>query len=461
MSALMLFADITAFLMAGFLVYLLNIPLRLFVFTLEDLRYLAVLLMCLTLYCSSRLYPGVGINPAEEIRLVALYTSLGCLIGVFVLGLIRFEWRPNYWALFPACGFSVLSVLLMRWVVRMVSVRIGMWGEPIVVYGSGGNVNQLTRFFLNRRRLGFIPTLIVTNMNDTAAITSPVPMMNSCDLFECPVTMFSGRGIHTVLVDISDGAELLDLRANKMLARLFSRVIYASGLDWMEGASLHVHDFEGLMGVEASKHTLSPLGITLKRLMDISGALFMGLFTLPVTILAALWIKRVSPGPVFYIQERVGMDRRHIRVYKFRTMVQDADQLLDDYLSLNPAEQKEWEQTQKLRCDPRVIRGGDFLRKFSIDELPQIFNVLLGEMSLVGPRPMMADQVKLYGENIEAYCAVRPGITGLWQVSGRNHTTFQERARFDRYYIHNWSLWLDMYILTRTVWVVLSRDGAY
>jgi lipopolysaccharide/colanic/teichoic acid biosynthesis glycosyltransferase len=142
-------------------------------------------------------------------------------------------------------------------------------------------------------------------------------------------------------------------------------------------------------------------------------------------------------------------------------MVQDADQLLDDYLSLNPAEQKEWEQTQKLRCDPRVIRGGDFLRKFSIDELPQIFNVLLGEMSLVGPRPMMADQVKLYGENIEAYCAVRPGITGLWQVSGRNHTTFQERARFDRYYIHNWSLWLDMYILTRTVWVVLSRDGAY
>jgi lipopolysaccharide/colanic/teichoic acid biosynthesis glycosyltransferase len=182
-------------------------------------------------------------------------------------------------------------------------------------------------------------------------------------------------------------------------------------------------------------------------------------------------IKLDSPGPVFYSQERISMDRRRkkrlgadtrkIFIYKFRSMYINADQMLTEHLANDQQARQEWNQTQKLRNDPRITPVGRWLRKFSIDEIPQLYNVLKGEMSLVGPRPMMTDQVKSYGKSFEAYSRVRPGLTGFWQVSGRNTTTFQERARFDLYYVHNWSIWLDLYILARTVWVVLSREGAY
>jgi lipopolysaccharide/colanic/teichoic acid biosynthesis glycosyltransferase len=184
-----------------------------------------------------------------------------------------------------------------------------------------------------------------------------------------------------------------------------------------------------------------------------------------------LLIKLDSPGPVFYTQERISQDRRkkkrmdgsmrRIFIYKFRSMHLNADQALAEYLDSNPQARLEWDQTQKLRADPRITRVGKWLRKLSIDEVPQLYNVLRGEMSLVGPRPIMTDQVRPYGQSFETYTGVRPGLTGLWQVSGRNATTFKERTRFDLYYVHNWSIWLDLYIISRTVWVILSRDGAY
>jgi lipopolysaccharide/colanic/teichoic acid biosynthesis glycosyltransferase len=142
-------------------------------------------------------------------------------------------------------------------------------------------------------------------------------------------------------------------------------------------------------------------------------------------------------------------------------MVINAEQALVDYLKQNAEAQREWDKTQKLRNDPRVTRVGMLLRRFSIDEIPQLFNVLLGDMSLVGPRPIMLNQIRMYAEGINIYQGVRPGMTGLWQVSGRNRTTFRERARFDVYYVRHWSIWLDIYILLRTVWIVLSHDGAY
>ena len=127
----------------------------------------------------------------------------------------------------------------------------------------------------------------------------------------------------------------------------------------------------------------------------------------------------------------------------------------------NPAAKAEWDRTQKLVDDPRITKPGKWIRKFSIDELPQLLNILKGEMSLVGPRPMMLSQPEEYGENFPAYCTVRPGLTGMWQVSGRNSLSFADRARFDLYYLRNWSLWLDFYILLRTAWVVaVTQDGA-
>ena len=149
------------------------------------------------------------------------------------------------------------------------------------------------------------------------------------------------------------------------------------------------------------------------------------------------------------------------KTYKFRTMIENADEKLKHYLSNNPDIKKEWDNNQKLKHDPRVTLIGKFLRATSLDELPQLINVLKGEMSLVGPRPIVESEIQKYDKNYELYKRVKPGMTGLWQVSGRNNTTYKERVEFDCYYVRNWSFSLDVYILLRTIRVVLFRHGAY
>ncbi|HQX00995.1 MAG TPA: exopolysaccharide biosynthesis polyprenyl glycosylphosphotransferase, partial [Anaerolineales bacterium] len=245
------------------------------------------------------------------------------------------------------------------------------------------------------------------------------------------------------------------------LLRKFKRMIFISDMDWLEGASIAYHDFEGMLGMEAQQNFLNPLSAVLKRMMDILIAGTAGLVSLPLILLAAVLIKLDSSGSVLYKQERVGKDGKRIKIYKFRSMREDGERVMAEYLAGNASAQDEWAETQKLKEDPRITRVGKWVRKFSVDELPQLYNILKGDMSVVGPRPILVEQKKLYGEGLEVYTSVRPGLTGFWQVSGRNRTSFCQRAIYDVYYVRNWSVWLDTYILLRTIWVVLSRDGAY
>jgi lipopolysaccharide/colanic/teichoic acid biosynthesis glycosyltransferase len=175
----------------------------------------------------------------------------------------------------------------------------------------------------------------------------------------------------------------------------------------------------------------------------------------------AVIIKLTSRGPVIYGHERVGRGNSRFRAWKFRTMVDNAEDLIEDYLNQYPELRDEWERTHKLKNDPRVTAVGRFMRKWSIDELPQLWNVLVGEMSAVGPRPIVPNEIVTYGEHFEIFCSVLPGMTGLWQVCGRNDTSFEERIRLGVYYIHRWSPWLDLYLLGRTVKTVLFSKGAY
>ena len=158
---------------------------------------------------------------------------------------------------------------------------------------------------------------------------------------------------------------------------------------------------------------------------------------------------------------RIGQGGNVVNIWKIRTMYPDADKPLKTYLEQNPQMRAEWEVTQKLNNDPRVTQIGRILRKFSLDEFPQLINVLKGEMSLVGPRPCMPDQISLYKKCFVLYKHVLPGLTGLWQVSGRNELSYQSRVALDEYYVRNWSIWLDIHILTRTLWVVLRGRGSY
>lgn len=197
------------------------------------------------------------------------------------------------------------------------------------------------------------------------------------------------------------------------------------------------------------------------RFLDIS----LIVLAAPYIILAFLFIIVSilidSGGPVFYRHRRIGRDGRKFDLYKFRTMVQNADQVLQTYLDQSPELRAEWEATQKLQNDPRVTRVGALLRKTSLDELPQLWNILIGEMSIVGPRPIVDAEVERYGNCFELYKQVRPGLTGLWQVSGRSDTSYEHRVELDEYYILHRSFRLDVEIILKTIVVVLKGKGAY
>ena len=197
------------------------------------------------------------------------------------------------------------------------------------------------------------------------------------------------------------------------------------------------------------------------RVLDLSLILFAAPYIILAFLVIAILIKLDSPGPVFFRQRRIGRFGREFYIYKFRTMFQNADQHLQSYLDNFPQLKAQWLATHKLKQDPRVTRYGYVLRKLSLDELPQIWNIIIGEMSLVGPRPIVDAEVEKYGKCFNLYIQVRPGLTGLWQVSGRNDTTYERRVELDEYYVRNQSLKLDLQILWKTVFVVLRKDGAY
>ncbi len=201
-----------------------------------------------------------------------------------------------------------------------------------------------------------------------------------------------------------------------------------------------------------------PVGGVPKRCMDIVGSLALLIVLAPIMLIVAAIIRVSLGGPVIFAQPRIGYDGRGFTCYKFRSMATNADEVLKRHLASNPAAAKEWSETRKLLSDPRVGCLGNVLRKSSIDELPQLFNVLLGDMSLVGPRPVVPDELANYGRFVPTYCEARPGITGLWQTTGRNRLSYRARVARDRYYARRWSLWLDVVLLLKTIPAVTSFD---
>jgi exopolysaccharide production protein ExoY len=201
-------------------------------------------------------------------------------------------------------------------------------------------------------------------------------------------------------------------------------------------------------------------GVLAKRLLDVVGSVVLGVVFSPL-IVVIVFLMRRGGGSVIYRHRRVGRGGQMFACLKFRTMVPNADQVLRGLLENDPELQAEWVRDHKLRHDPRVTRLGRFLRRTSLDELPQLVNVLRGEMSLVGPRPVVREELLRYGRNVGTYLAAKPGITGLWQVTGRNDTDYRRRVVLDTYYVRNQNLLLDLYILVKTTGVVLGGNGAY
>jgi exopolysaccharide production protein ExoY len=209
---------------------------------------------------------------------------------------------------------------------------------------------------------------------------------------------------------------------------------------------------------EESERPIQPLGGWSKRLVDIAIALVALILASPVMLLVVILIRATGRGPAVFAQSRIGFNGKPFVCYKFRTMVANADQALRDHLANNAQAAQEWKETRKLKRDPRITILGQMLRKSSLDELPQLVNILRGDMSCVGPRPIMADELDRYGPYANDYLKARPGLTGLWQVTGRNNTEYSQRVLLDSRYVRNWSLWGDLVILARTSIAIMRFD---
>jgi Undecaprenyl-phosphate galactose phosphotransferase WbaP len=416
--------------------------------------------MSIGIFSLRGLYPGVGLSPVEELRRLSITISA---IFLFMTAFAYWARSGEIYSRLALAFAWLLSLILVqsgRWLIRIVGVRMGIWGEPVAVIGYGPQGKRIIEFLLNNLRLGLRPVVVIDGFGVNNDYICPIPKIPfpSNDLAKNSLNL---NGVQTAIINTSEMPEDLQelIIENQYLG--FNRLILISELNKIASVGVIPHDLEGILALEISQNLLSQSQQIIKRFIDVALVMLGSLIALPFMAFIAILIKLDSPGKIFFSQNRIGKDGNEFKMWKFRTMVNDADNCLQEYLEKFPELKKEWMETQKIKNDPRLTRIGKILRKLSLDELPQIYNILRGEMSLVGPRPFLPEQQVLYGKGYYLYIRVRPGMTGLWQVSGRNDTSFEQRAQSDEYYVRNWSVWQDIYILLCTIWVVLRGEGAY
>ena len=404
------------------------------------------------------LYPGVAMNPVAEIRKSMSATTLVFLM----LGALTFVLRDPlaYSRLVFLCAWvaSLPAVPLLRSAVRSAVAKQPWWGYPVMVIGTSQAARSLVRTLVRQPEIGLRPVAVFGEDYPCGPALEGIPVLGSID--QAPG--FAERtGISRAIVAVPDKTfpqiqSLLDLHA-----RTFSRVYMLPGLEGLSSVGVETRDVSRTLALEFRANLLMAGPRAAKRVADLALATILLVLLGPLFLLLAVLIKLDSRGPVMYRQSRIGQGHDRFKVWKFRSMCRNADQVLAEYLARDPELEREWRSEQKLRNDPRITRMGRFLRKTSLDELPQLFNVLRGEMSLVGPRPIVDSEIEKYGDSFSLYLQVIPGLTGLWQVSGRNLCSYRERVELDNYYVRNWSPWLDLYLLARTVKVVVTGYGAY
>ncbi|WP_439112243.1 undecaprenyl-phosphate galactose phosphotransferase WbaP [Hydrogenophaga sp.] len=370
------------------------------------------------------------------------------LLDLAVLALTRWNSSRLWWAL--VWPLAALCLPLGRGMLRALMLRLGVWQRPTLIVGNGPNAQEALTALQSEPALGFA----VVGFVDMSGPAEP----RSRQL----ATWAKVPGAQFVLA-MEHGQNEVREGVLRQLARWKAEDV--SVIPAMRGVPLFGTDISYFFSHEVAMLKLRnnlrywPARL-LKRLFDLGvAALLLVLGALPLAYIA--WRIRRDGGPAIFAHQRVGQTGKPFPCFKFRTMRVDAERQLRELLATDPAAREEWAREFKLRNDPRVTPIGHFLRRTSLDELPQLFNVIRGEMSLVGPRPIIEAELARYGDDVDYFLMVRPGMSGLWQVSGRNDVDYDTRVYLDTWYVKNWSLWYDIAILFKTVRVVLRRDGAY
>lgn len=403
------------------------------------------------------MYPGYGICAVLRLRQRIMATLL--LFGVLIAwNYLEQRADLSRGILMASLIYALILPSLVEAFTRHVLINFRLWGQPAVILGAGESGKHIVDLLQRRPELGFYPVAIFDDdeaLWDTkfSGIEVHGPLANAAHL--------NATHIRNAIIAIPslDGHE-----TSSLLKRLpFENVIVVPRLFGLNSVWVSPIDLESVVGLQLKNNLLIRHNMVLKRVLDYAICIPVALLAVPIIAFAAAWISLVDGGPVFFVQERRGFDGKRIRVLKLRTMYKQAEERLVGYLEANPDARQEWERFFKLRHDPRVLPGvGRFLRRTSLDELPQIFNVLRGDMSLVGPRPFPEYHLAKFDDK---FCDLResvlPGLTGLWQVSARSDGDLTVQESLDGYYIRNWSLWLDVYVLARTFLIVIKGTGAY
>jgi Undecaprenyl-phosphate galactose phosphotransferase WbaP len=421
------------------------------------LRLWPFLFVFLLAYGLFGMYSGLALSPPQELRRATLSSTLVFVILGAATMSLRGATKYFTWTLFLVIVLSVVLFPLLRALVRGRFAGEAWWGAPAVIFGAGPAMQGVVRTLRQEPGLGLKPVAVVDDNPFAPAAIHGVPVMSSLELADALPQNHSAYAV-VAMPGVPSSSLLAPVEQRGLH---FSRILMIPNLAdfctlWVDTKSVG-----GMLGLEVCQQAFVREHQWPKRVLDLLLTVAGGLVVLPLIAAIALWIKVDSPGPAFYAHPRVGQDGKVFRAWKFRSMVQSADEVLERHLSRDPRFREEWERDRKLRNDPRTTSVGRILRRTSLDEIPQLWNVLKGEMSLVGPRPIVQAEIVKYGNKFDLYKKVKSGLTGLWQISGRNDTTYEERVKLDTFYVRNWSVWLDFYILFRTIETVVFRKGAY
>lgn len=401
---------------------------------------------------------------SSEVREILVVTLALALINsaIFSLGKLEFS-RAAFllnWSLAP------VMLLLCRAAAKEVLIKCGAWLRPVVIIGWGENAQQTALAFDGEPMMGYVITgFLIPNDRPRPSFTfhdragRVVPFIN---LGSDPLHTLSYLGDPQVVLALEQGGietyqELIHTLSRSTQALQIVPAVRGLPLYGMEANHFFAHE---VLLLTVRNNLARRLPQLMKRLFDLVVASLALCIGSPILLWIALNVARTG-RPIFYGHQRIGQRGKSFACYKFRTMAPNADKLLVSLLERSAEARAEWSRDFKLKEDPRITAIGHFLRRTSLDELPQLWNVVKGDMSLVGPRPVVTAELERYGNQVEYYLEARPGITGLWQVSGRNDTTYETRVYLDAWYVKNWSLFSDIIILLRTVRVILGRKGAY
>ena len=405
------------------------------------------------------LYPGYGLNYVEELRRQTYAVAATLVItSIFALAFQVGDLLSRLLLVFGFLGLLILAPPL-RYLVKRGTAHLGLWGKPVVILGAGETGERLVRTLKREWSLGFRPIAVFDNR--LAPADGAIEGVPYGGTVADALGLAREQAADTAIFAIPHARRSRLAKFVELASRSFRNVIVIPNLAGVATSAVVAREFAGTLGIEMRPNLLNTKIRRIKRALDLCGAVVGGLLISPLLLLIIALIKLDSPGPAFYRQLRPGFAGQYFWMWKFRTMHIDGERLLTELFQSDPDLQAEWQENRKLSKDPRVTRIGRFLRVTSLDELPQLWNVLRGEMSLVGPRPILVEEISKYGEVYQLYKRMRPGITGLWQVSGRNDTCYEERLEMVAYYVRSWSIWLDLVILARTPGNLVLRRGAY